>query len=987
MSASVRLLISNGDTTVDLSAGALICVDWSPSNYAPKDGGLWRDNPLADGRRIIMRKLENGIDTFAIRVMARSSDRVATTMQHLKYALNFAVRYWLEPHNSSLSAFWIEARGDRETESRYAVIHSYRVGNEGNPNPGSIFNRPVNCRYGYEFDLVIEHGPWLSEAPGSSSCVEMNAMTEDFYPSTTWAVSTAVPADLVYKMLEMPTGRLLAACKDGVIYYTDDGTVWNAGVPGLCADVYSLTLCSDGYVYAGGISTVGAAITVWRSQDGANWLATGAPAAGIDYPNTITAAPNGYLFGTRQGAAVSDGVYRSIDQGATWVLQERGDAYSVIALSDGTVLASFDPSITGRSVMRSTDYGATWTTVISAYTVFISSFAEINGVVYAGGNNQVAVSNDMGLTWSYPGLIPGLAGNVYSVILADDGLFYAVTSDIAGSTGRVIRSPDLATWETVYTAGDSLQSLVQYSYNGRFYAGEDGDILVSPLTYDMGAEDTCLSETFLTNHFKSLNISHVLYYDASGAAFTSLFPLALPYTMLPAVPTVNDYICFAIDSALTATGDPSFMSIVFDIGTTMEDDAGPADFATVWEYTQGAGVWAALTVTDNTMSGSEAFAIPGVNSVAFLPPSLWAPDTLNGVTALWVRMRISAHVGGGVITPPTQQNRYIYTVSWPYLTIASDSVGGDFDAVAQLRLKCQGDADGVGGATPDLYANQLILATRSLSRGADFSAYLNVSDEQNAPGMTATPGGALAFGNDYLAPTYRSITWATAAVATATIVDITLQTLIARQYYGRFHVYGRVKASIADQFTASLRVYGGSGNEYIEKTAKLVDTTNTYHVIDWGEIVLPLSAAIGPSDVSDQTILRVIANHLRAVADTFVLFDLILMPVDEWSGHFIDRAVTSSSALRSDTYFDLDSVGLPRNDRRSLLRQNASGNIQAEWQPIQNGPFVLDAEGGQRIWSFAIRESAANQYVADPAFLVSAQLTAVKRYWSMRGDA
>ena len=68
--------------------------------------------------------------------------------------------------------------------------------------------------------------------------------------------------------------------------------------------------------------------------------------------------------------------------------------------------------------------------------------------------------------------------------------------------------------------------------------------------------------------------------------------------------------------------------------------------ALVWEYSQGAGAWATLTVTDGTSNLSQNGA------VTFTPLSDWKQDTVNAIAnKFWVRVHASS-----VTTPATIYN-------------------------------------------------------------------------------------------------------------------------------------------------------------------------------------------------------------------------------------------------------------------------------------------------------------------------------------------
>ena len=50
--------------SVDLlsETSGLCALDWRPRTAPAKGGGTWRDSPLAEGRRLAMRKRQNALD-------------------------------------------------------------------------------------------------------------------------------------------------------------------------------------------------------------------------------------------------------------------------------------------------------------------------------------------------------------------------------------------------------------------------------------------------------------------------------------------------------------------------------------------------------------------------------------------------------------------------------------------------------------------------------------------------------------------------------------------------------------------------------------------------------------------------------------------------------------------------------------------------------------------------------------------------------------
>ena len=105
-------------------------------------------------------------------------------------------------------------------------------------------------------------------------------------------------------------------------------------------------------------------------------------------------------------------------------------------------------------------------------------------------------------------------------------------------------------------------------------------------------------------------------------------------TLLPAVPVVNDAYYFGANGP--------FNQLTVNIGTQ-----GDGTWTIVWEYYNGSA-WVALAgVTDGTLAFEAAV---GNRDVDFTRPADWARVAVNGVTAFWIRARVS--VFNAVVTQP-----------------------------------------------------------------------------------------------------------------------------------------------------------------------------------------------------------------------------------------------------------------------------------------------------------------------------------------------
>lgn len=165
------LEITNGTTTVKLvkPAGQMgFHLESWPTPAVPdlKGGGAWRDSPLGDGRRMVLRRWANVVETINLRVNGRTQDDTIQETQDLRRLLEQARNYWLP--RAYVGPVWIKAQADCETNPRYAYIYDYRTPGDDDPYSSGFadFSTPL-------FDgwaLYLERGHWQDQEPGSSEC-------------------------------------------------------------------------------------------------------------------------------------------------------------------------------------------------------------------------------------------------------------------------------------------------------------------------------------------------------------------------------------------------------------------------------------------------------------------------------------------------------------------------------------------------------------------------------------------------------------------------------------------------------------------------------------------------------------------------------------------------------------------------------------------------------------------------------------------------
>lgn len=252
------------------------------------------------------------------------------------------------------------------------------------------------------------------------------------------AVNSGLSGLAVYSLLITPEGTLIAGTNTGIYRSFDEGDLWEASdTMAVASEVGTLAVDAEGIIYAGS-----RAHGVFRSMDeGDSWEEVSTGLANLSVGKL--AAVEGVIYaGTNLGA-----VYRSTDQGESWEeLFDNGlnnPFVPSVAMNDlGVVFTGSD-----AGVFRSMDEGATWEAVNTGLgNLFIESL-EISrdNVLFAGSDGGVFRSVDDGDTWEavHDSVLEGK--NIRALVSNSNFALFAGTHE-----SGVFRSLNHgATWESV----------------------------------------------------------------------------------------------------------------------------------------------------------------------------------------------------------------------------------------------------------------------------------------------------------------------------------------------------------------------------------------------------------------------------------------------------------------------------------------------------------------------------------------------------------
>lgn len=463
------------------------------------------------------------------------------------------------------------------------------------------------------------------------------------------------------------------------------------------------------------------------------------------------------------------------------------------------------------------------------------------------------------------------------------------------------------------------------------------------------------------------NLTHVFNFEDGVGWSDNILDDGLPIQMFRASGTlVDDVMTFGVvDDPIDFTDGP-FSSLAFFISQTSDVEVVP-------EYYDGAG-WVELDYQGHNFNGD--FSGLGLATITWRHPEDWAQfdPAGTGDTGWYVRLRVT-DPGTGV--GPLQDTYRFYTIAWAHTHIEPGVISGDMPALLQIKLHNISDKSGIGVTpAPSLHANRVMIGLRSLARGEDFTPYLDAGGRQNIDqGVTVTYFGDTTAVDD---PVWYGNRIALFDPAGATPMTRQVQWRISQglQYNGTFRVFARVRQLGGAGRQAQLQLVASYGAMPVYTSDPIeIPVIAGDNLIDFGACSLAPDPAIGftISGIAPSSDIYIdLYAYCEAELD-IEIYDVVLMPVDEWSGDFVDNVATNALTALGNvpdtgTKLFIDSAAWQHGTVRALLQSAISGTIDAVWQSLANGPAIAQANGdddpeldmGQRLWFLFAKRHDAN---------------------------
>lgn len=488
------------------------------------------------------------------------------------------------------------------------------------------------------------------------------------------------------------------------------------------------------------------------------------------------------------------------------------------------------------------------------------------------------------------------------------------------------------------------------------------------------ASPTTEQTLHLANKFTRANITHAFRFDASGPTYSSnLIGSATPYKLFPDPMAAGDYLYLISSDAVTDYGP--FTSALF----TVVQPTSAAN-AVDMEYWDGSA-WVDLTgFVDRTDTWQDA----GLHGIYWRAPFDWEQTTVNGITGYAVRFTGNAEN----YSPVPQVSADPYAATFPYCNVDAEYVKGDI--VARMKAVVHNyRGEKVSGEN---LTNRLVVGLRSLARGEDFRAFINLGDRSLPAGVTNLASGGTSIGVETgFSPSGEAIEFTPIGVdAMATRVVVTIAATHNAQYRGRFRMFLRVAQTTADPpvFTFQATIKEGLIETFTTRRVPNLygdDTDPRWEAIDLGEVQLLADNYGG----EPWTNLQILVQAEASAAGTVLLGDLVLLPTDEWSGEFRAPWVSGGVGIGNGSELHLDGVTNPKVMAMSPLKDTALEQRQARYQPITVRHPMLLPHTDQRLWFFEMGEVVAigNSYThySDHSEVVQPVISKVEQYLDLRG--
>lgn len=878
------------------------------------------------------------IESYEVFVADYSHDGIAARTQQLDRMLEQAQNFFETSAESNL--VYLAARTLQEEHMRYAVVYGGTI-----ETYNDVFHEPFIGKNipTLSFVLGIERTTWQSSPPTEPGCIEITNAVE-WNPNTpVW--SSVRTLTNVQSLFVTSVGTLLAGAAN-IERSADNGDNWTVELTGGDATVrfwQFIQVASRIWTVAG--ETSGSANAVcgiyYSDDDGLNWTQH---TASLDFYSLVYRGSDDTIF------FGGDGEVRYIQAGGSLTLLSTlpvGDIKAIALTYLGSVVLG-DEYNTWHIPKGSLTISLTITEDIGPFL----SIVTVEDYLILGSATYLSISHDDGLTWA----IYWYDWGIDSIKLLSSGDLIASRS---ATTTTFISISGGINWISLANSfgGNPIRAFAENG-NDYLFAGAVSTIyrrvnIDSNINYGL-LEPSCVLPVYVVNHRLESNWSHIFVFDSSSTTYTSITPEtvatnvedSLDFTALPSPVGTNDILYVGISTALADAGP--FSNIFIEI-------TEPNYTLTLAiEYYNGA-TWTTLTtdyVNDNTKQLKRSGVI-----VWHLDSSVaMSTVSINSITAYWIRFRVTATGSLSTLLPKI---RNIYIAQKPYIEVTN--LPGDIPALSKISLENEIDVGSPSVLRREMYS--VIMGLRSVIRGESFTAYINLAQKQNPPGITVALITQTAFVTDNTTCAAGQFIRYTPATLDLwlPIFYVLLDPVTAKDFEGTFQVYLRLsyQGAVAND-VLKFRLSTEDSVRYLitytellpgeEAIVKAVNTTDNFaQILYLGQYTIHPDRLLSSDESTFQTRLTIEGYVTSAGVVTVDLHELILIPSDEWIGDFT-CGTNGDISLRKNDILEVDSATFPKRILRAILRLKGSNMVNGNWKSSSSGVFSLQAGLKQRLW-------------------------------------
>lgn len=357
-------------------------------------------------------------------------------------------------------------------------------------------------------------------------------------------------------------------------------------------------------------------------------------------------------------------------------------------------------------------------------------------------------------------------------------------------------------------------------------------------------------------------------YDASATAFSANLAASATFNYFEvsgSTPAVGDMVYFG-------SANP-FWRVVLNVGTAFVGSG----VTLTGEYWDGAA-WSAGPDVEKFLV-EFGVQLDGTITVHWMGATDWTIASVNGQNAYWMRIRITAITTW--TTSPDQAEQVPHTVRSNYFTIPASAIDGDLPAVPLFKFSNH-FATSVGS-----YITHVIMGAKS--RGlTNFMSRINCGSGQNGVDWSELHSTDTSVTGDvrHTSGEVSLCTFATTATISERFRAYFTDSDIAADFAGSYHCFIRAEQNGGSAGDVAVRLSYEIGGE-VEVNSDVVYLQQVDagpEVIDVGRFTLqPMEAESGLGESADPSWSFVVdALSDNGATPNLKIFDIVLIPVDEW---------------------------------------------------------------------------------------------------------